>query len=120
MKSLNQQSNEFHSHQNGGDTVKVFEANHILTFSNRTVSAEDFVVINQYITSIALDKCASFEWEEVLSTIASLTQVVELNIARCGLRDNHMKLFNKMRYLRSLSFGTTSVMQMRIWLRHIA
>jgi hypothetical protein len=59
-----------------GNTTIALSANNTFILRNRTVSAEDIVSIDRNVTSIALDRCPSYEWVEVFRKIADLPEVV--------------------------------------------
>jgi hypothetical protein len=91
MQPVDWQPNESYDPHSEDVTVVTSPANHILAFSDMRLTTENFTDINKQVTWLILDKCISDEWQHILRRVAYLTQVTELSITRCGLRDEHLQ-----------------------------
>jgi hypothetical protein len=80
--------------------------NHILAFSDIRLTTENFTNVGRQITWLKLDQCNSNEWYQILQRVANLTEVTQLRIMRCGLRDEDLQPLSNMTHLQELVLGT--------------
>jgi hypothetical protein len=91
MEPIDRQPNESCNSHNEDVTVITIPVNHILAFSDMTLIKENFTDIGRQVTWLILDKCISDKWRQILNGVAHLTEVTELSITRCALRDKHLQ-----------------------------
>jgi hypothetical protein len=75
------------------------------------LTAEDLKHISKQLTWLILDKCISDEWEQILERVADLTEITEVSITHCGLRDEHLQPLIRMSHLRRLVLGRMRLTQ---------
>jgi hypothetical protein len=103
MQPVDWQPNESYNPHSTDVTVVTHPTNHMFALSDITLTTDHFTNISRQVTWLVLDKCTSDEWQQILNTVANLTEVTELIITRCGLR---------MVNLRKLVLGRRLLIQM--------